>query len=69
MKIVGDDKPLTKHADVNRLYPLSKHDRTVNGTERDGNLEPFDAERGSFMSESDGEGLAKDKCDAGRGVQ
>ena len=39
---IGDDKPLTGHADVNRLYPLSDLDRTVSGTERDGSLEHFD---------------------------
>lgn len=40
---IGDDKPLTEHADVNRLYPLSEHNLTVSGTERDGGLEYFDA--------------------------
>ena len=45
---IGDDKPLTRHADVNRLYPLSVLDGTVSGAEQGGSLEQLDVERGHY---------------------
>lgn len=43
---IGDEKPLTGHAAVNRLYPLSEYDGTVDGMEPGMALEQFDVERG-----------------------
>ena len=43
---ISDDKPLKGPTTMSRLYPLSSHDITVDGTEPGTSLELFNVERG-----------------------